>query len=261
MHRNYLTNQKPATARILWSITKSYGEAHKNKSCPTKFVFKSNQRFVCKCVETAWSIKWPGIGGNSAEHNDQKLIRAGEHHNVSLKCKINPFSGLSANVKENAWKIRGQEMLWIQWSVKICQAGEVPWWFGSPNFSSIWSALCKCLNQSDIRKLWEFGSEVYHNECIYWFLEQTPEQNWKNQKPRNGGNLPKCDQKFIRPGEYHDICIHNDWDHSPEWLGWKCAETTKVCRIVEWMNADMDKQQARRVKPNSIVPSTPLVGD
>ena len=44
--------------------------------------------------------------------------------------------------------------------------------------------------------------------------------------PGKGENASEFDQKLVRLGEDHNVCIHQICNQSCEWFVWKCAETT-----------------------------------
>ena len=118
-----------------------------------------------------------GNSGNSEEH-DQKLIRPVESHMGSpTKFELNPTSDLQMyrNCLTNHRPVSGGNS--AEHDQKLIRPG------GSHKSSST-------------------KFELNPTSGLSVFFQQMQE-NWStNQRPGNGGNSAKCDQKLIRPGEY-----------------------------------------------------------
>ena len=73
---------------------------------------ESNQQFVCKCVDQR-----PGNDRNSVE-NDQKFIKPGEAQNgLAHQIWAKSDRQFVCKYMKNAWLIRGQKTMGIQWSM------------------------------------------------------------------------------------------------------------------------------------------------
>ena len=71
---------------------------------------------------------------------------------------------------------------------------------------------------------WHWVNLNIYRTCLV-YKHKTAENMYR--KLGNYVNSLDWDWMFIRPGEYHDECIHQVWDQFPERFVWKSIETTQ----------------------------------